>query len=87
MAVIVTNRDKPQSCEKCWNSSNCELYKPHPSEWGYIHIEKDCPLKSTDEMIAEIHSLLDFWGRYKKNRLVYDILEVIDKYCGGKTDV
>ena len=52
--------------------------------------QKDCPLKSTDEMIAEIEekSFVDYDETYTDNGKCLvtedDVLDIINKYCKEK---
>lgn len=52
MAVIITNRELPYSCINCWNKADCDYYDRYLRDPHFKH--PNCPLKSTDEMIAEI---------------------------------
>ena len=51
-----------------------------------------CPLKSTDEMIAEIDNLqfinteMEYNGAIKKVISKDDVLDIINKYCKENTD-
>ena len=58
MAVIISNMDMPKSCDECPISRYQELHDcPILRMFTTKHSEKrldECPLKSADEMIAEI---------------------------------
>ena len=103
MAVIITNMNMPRSCADC---PMCHP-KGKDEPWNYccfatmddINIEEwdkeryiTCPLKSTDEMIAEIKekSFVDYDEAYTDNGkcLITEdgVIEIINKYCKENTD-
>ena len=77
MAVIDTSMDMPKSCFECEKKSTCNF-----GLWnGWIDDKRDddCPLKSTDEMIAEIEQL-KVWND-GETVIKYGSLTIIQKYC------
>ncbi len=73
MAVIDTSRDLPESCEKCWKK-DCSIYG---TEWMSIlgintyrnSRDKNCPLKSVDELKEDVYSRaygLGYYDCFKK---------------------
>ena len=92
MAVII-NMDKPDNCHDCpmceasrlpfWCMALSEKL-PFDRNEIYKSIASDCPLKSTDEMIAEIR---DYSNKYTtinvntKKVVVEALLCIIHKYC------
>lgn len=77
MAVIDTSMDFPSNCGNCIRKHSCIH-----ARWIHDKRDKNCPLKSTDEMIAEIDNLpseLSHDGR----RLIRKIrvFDIIHKYC------
>ena len=92
MAVIITNMDMPKHCFTVENTrfKYCKLYGIcEYKDIRYGFIPNDCPLKSTDEMIAEIEekSFVDYDETYTDNGKCLvtedDVLEIINKYCKG----
>ena len=98
MAVILTNIDMPKDCYKCEFSTFNNLYGSDYSNRcmftsSIIDIPKNtkldnCPLKSTDDMIADINQL-ELGGLWKPNYkegfndACYKIIHIINKYCKG----
>ena len=73
MAVIDTSRDLPESCEKCWKR-DCSIYG---TEWMSIFgtdtyrnsRDKNCPLKSVDQLKEDVYSRaygLGYYDCFKK---------------------
>ena len=86
MAVIITDMDMPLTCEKC-EYPKCVLYKTSWYTVGNDSLNytteryRDCPLKSTDGMIAEIEHMVfrPYEGRDMLDR--NDVINIIHKYC------
>lgn len=91
MAVIIPNMDMPKGC---WG---CKCMRTKDPETNYCMLsgkefddrldllttrQKDCPLKSTDEMFERIEKSLKFWG--KDARVVGEVLAVLDDYKDGE---
>ena len=84
MAVIVTGKDIPKSCQNCWNAS-CYFYG---KEWTTIAQNKSykthracpCPLVSSDEMVFELEHLpfRPYEGKETLNRK--DVMDIVRKY-------
>lgn len=90
MAVIDISMDMPKSCDICPKRWKCELDILVKSYFPYNVVKdeytnkrhKDCPLKSTDEMIAEIKGNFDKHGIVSLyNKGINDTLKVVRKYC------
>lgn len=78
MAVIDTSMNLPKSCALCKYNSNCEYWEQTVE--GYKN--KNCPLKTTDDMIAEIKGNFDKHGIVSLyNKGINDTLEVVRRYC------
>ena len=95
MAVILTNMNMPKGC---WG---CKCMRAKDPETNYCMLsgtefddrldllttrQKDCPLKSADEMRNEIGALRCFGDdNYLINKNLYvdgkKVLEIVDKYC------
>ena len=90
MAVIITNMDMPRSCDSCKFSNYhdgddyCELFKIlNGCSWRAKDVKwnENCPLKSTDEMIAELETKV-FTDAYDGQFVgIEDVKRVINKYC------
>lgn len=88
MAVIITDMKFPKRCLDCQLMGREKMYcQLHPRKnLNVIRVVSErpewCPLKSTDEMIAEIEELEahehDFEGYYECQN---DVLGIIHKYC------
>ncbi len=82
MAVIITDMDMRKACLD-EEELICPLYdrcRRKGISVGYS-LPNNCPLKSTDEMIAEIHDK-DLDLRYcGHNLMVVDCIDIIHKYC------
>lgn len=76
MAVIITNRDMPNKCVSCWHNFNCEYWEQTVE--GYKN--KNCPLKSTDEMKKDLKKVCNNFGLSIVD-MVHMMNEIIDKYC------
>ena len=96
MAVIINNVDMPESCADC---PICHC-KGKDEPWNYccfvtmddISIDEwdkerniTCPLKSTDEMIAEIEKLRGC-SCYVSDGIIDDVVDIIEEYCKENTD-
>lgn len=95
MAVIIADMNMPGGC---WR---CNFMRAKDPETDYCVLtgnefddrldllttkQKDCPLKSTDEMIAEIE-LQVFTDAYDGQFVgIEDVKQVINKYCKGDTN-
>ena len=86
MGVIIPDIDMPKNCETCKFSSYhdgddyCDLYKiMHGYAWRAKDVkwDNDCPLKSTDEMIAEIE---EQYAKFKLKTSPLSIFNIIHKY-------
>lgn len=78
MAVIITDMDMPRSCPECQFFKNGNgLVCPLTCNNG------DCPLKSADEMIAEIETDMS-WDMYDENGNETDLhkrlMSIIHRY-------
>ena len=80
MAVIDTSMDMPKSCYECPKRNVCSF-----ARWnGWIDNKRDedCPLKSADEMMAEIDNMpfyidgydIEYISKAKLNNIIH-------KYC------
>ena len=74
MAVIITNRQMPKSCIRCWHNMNCEYWEQTVE--GYRN--KNCPLKSADDFVSReiVRRIIDS-PRSKQQML--DILDSLPK--------
>ena len=80
MSVIITNRNKPKDCLHCWNHYDCDYYLAEPVD-GYI--DKNCHLKSVNELIEEISRKANS-GQWS-DATVYGLnkaIAIIKEYCG-----
>lgn len=93
MAIIIPDMAMPKSCEDCpFSSCKGRLNGFYCDVTTFdVDIESkerdtDCPLKSTDEMIAEIE-LQVFTDAYDGQFVgIEDVKQVINKYCKGDTN-
>lgn len=98
MAVIDTSMKFPSDCWECENRINetsndygswCECCRTGTKINLLLHEKpSDCPLKSTDEMIAEIEEKIhkDPWMNHTRterdrNEAFLECLDIIHKYC------
>lgn len=88
--MVLINMDMPKNCFTVENKrfKYCKLYDGcEYKDLRYGNIPSDCPLKSVDEMIAEINNLqfihteMEYNGAIKKVISKDDVLEIINKYC------
>lgn len=89
MSVIITNMDMPKSCYDCWLKRSCK--NAHVNGWLCNRRDDDCPLKSTDEMIAEIGvcktenemriAERDYKSRLWISGIFSEVISIIHKYC------
>ena len=84
MAVIISDMKLPKKC--IWDcplcredGGACQLKDVKTSD---LHRPSDCPLKSIDEMIAEIYECC-IWSRSLGGAAIsyYRVEEIINKYC------
>ena len=87
--AIILKIDKPKSCAECilTYAKVCPLTNNSVVK-NIINntLSKDCPLRSADEMIAEIKGYCDEFGWHDGDLsdLSDDFLSIIHKYCGEK---
>ena len=94
MAVIITYMDIPSSCVSCVLRFNCAYC-------GAVHSiderNNDCPLKSVDDIKAEIQNEISRTIRDEYSQRQNDycdgiewafkyVLEIIDKHCGKENE-
>ena len=84
--AVISNMDMPLCCKECClfdgEYGECRYSSEVKVTWGEEDGRPtDCPLKSTDEMIAEIEKAKKFWGEYKRTSLTMEMEEIIHKYC------
>lgn len=87
MSVIVTGMDMPENCSDCPINDSygvCNILRESPDD-GKLD---NCPLKSVDGLIDAIKTGTGIrckdklWNVFTSDE---DIIEIIRKYCGGKT--
>lgn len=82
MAVIITDMDMPKSCGNCRfiTARNGCIANEKAQIISFREVSDDCPLKSADEMIAEMECVLDYWDM-NNNTAIKGLKQVINKYC------
>ena len=88
MAVILTNMDIPVNCWECDlnNGHFCDITSNSIEDFMNVEErEKECPLKSTDEMIAEIEKLRGC-SCNNSDGIIDDVVDIIEEYCKENTD-
>ena len=92
MAVIITNMDMPLCCKECCvfdgEYGECRYSSNVKITWDEEDGRpKDCPLKSTDEMIEEIEKLHAWGDQFGNVYVTFEaVMDIIHKYCDKESE-